>query len=311
MANINYQSTLKSSINKSIRDRLPTISYKTQRKILLFSFLIVPLLLLCVFTLYPALQLFYLSFTYWDGFSPTKDWVGFSNYRDIFINPEMFSVFKTSLYYLGGGLLQLFLALYFAVLLNSKIRARNVFKSILFMPYIMNSVAIALIFTIFFSPEGTLNTILSLVGLDSLQHSWLGNSNLVNYALASTSIWRHMGLSLIIFLGVLQSIPKEIYEAAKIDGSSGWNTFRYITLPSIKKVFELNLILTVSGAISVFEIPFIMTKGANDSMTFVISTVDTAFKYSNFGLASAMSVILLLIVGTITLGQRLLLKERD
>ncbi|UOY92238.1 sugar ABC transporter permease [Ectobacillus sp. JY-23] len=287
------------------------LSYKAQRYIILFSFLLIPLTLLVTFTYYPATQLFYYSFTSWDGLSPEKNWVGLGNYKEIFSSSDMFKVFGTSIYYFIGGLVQLALALYFAVILNSKVRGKNFFKATLFLPFIMNSVAIALIFTVFFDPKGTLNSFLTLLGLEYWKQSWLGNPDLINYSLAFTSIWRYMGLNLIIFFGVLQSIPQDVYEAAKIDGASEWQQFRYITLPSIRRILELNMILTISGAISVFEIPFIMTKGANGSMTFVIQTVDTAFRFSNIGLASAMAIVLLAVVVVVISLQRILLKERD
>lgn len=286
------------------------LSYQTQRYIILFSFLVIPLILLITFTYYPATQLIYYSFTSWDGLSPEKNWVGLSNYKEIFSNTDMFKVFGTSIYYFIGGLIQIALALYFAVILNSKVRGKNFFKATLFLPFIMNSVAIALVFTVFFDPKGTLNSFLEFVGLGAFKQSWLSNPDLINQALSFTSIWRYVGLNLIIFFGVLQSIPQDVYEAAKIDGASEWQQFRYITLPSIRPVIELNMILTISGAISVFEIPFIMTKGANGSMTFVIQTVDTAFKFSSIGLASAMAVVLLAVVMVVILLQRVLLKER-
>ena len=105
-----------------------------------------------------------------------------------------------------------------------------------------------------------------------------------------------MGLNMVIFIGALQSIPGDLYEATSIDGASGWQKFRYITLPSIRGVLELMLILTLTGALEAFDIPFVMPLGANDTSTFVIKTVDTAFKYQNFGLASAMAVVPLIIV---------------
>ena len=113
-----------------------------------------------------------------------------------------------------------------------------------------------------------------------------------------------MGNNFIIFLGAISSIPGELYEAAEIDGANRWHQFRYIIFPSIKLIISLNLILAISGAISAFEIPYIMTGGLNGSETFVIQTIDTAFKYGKIGLASAMAVVLMLIVVIVTIIQR-------
>ena len=274
-------------------------NYTQQKYLLILLFLLVPLAFLFTFSFYPALTLIYYSFTDWNGYSPTKSFVGLENYKEIFTNPEIFLVFKNHLYYLVGGFIQIGLALYFAVVLNSKLRGKNFFKAVLFLPYILNSVAIVLIFKLLYLPDGTLNSFLDLIGLSNLEQSWLSNRNLVNPALAINSIWRFMGLNLIIFFGVIQSIPKELYEAAKIDGASEWQQFRYITLPSIRTVTQLMLLLAVAGAVEVFEIPFIMTGGANGSSTFVIQTVDTAFKFNDFGLASAMAIVMLFIVGIV------------
>lgn len=116
-------------------------------------------------------------------------------------------------------------------------------------------------------------------------------------------------MNFLIFLGAISSIGKDIYEAAEIDGANRWHQFMHIILPSIKRILQLNLILAVSGAIGVFEIPYVMTGGSNGSSTFVIQTVDVAFKYSKVGLASAMAVVLLGIVIIVTILQRVLIKE--
>jgi multiple sugar transport system permease protein len=248
--------------------------------------------------------MFYYSFLDWDGYSLDKKWVGFANYIEIFTNPEYFMVFKTSLYYFIGGIIQIILALYFAILLNGKIKGKNFFKAILFFPYVINGVAISLIFIFFFRPDGPLDSLLKALGLEGLIRLWIGDEKIVNWSLASVSIWRYMGYNFIIFLGALQSISPSWLEAAEIDGANAWQKNRYIILPSIKRVVEINLILNVAGAISVFEIPYIMTGGANGSTTFVIQTVDTAFKFNKFGLASAMAVVVLLIVMTVTMIER-------
>ncbi len=269
---------------------------KQQKRLCIAAFLVLPLTLLCVFSFYPALQLFHYSLTDWDGFDLSKNYVGLENYVEVFTNEELFSVFANNMYYFVGGVLQIMLALYFAVVLNSGLRGKNIFKALLFLPFVMNSVAIVLIFRVFYQPDGTLNTVLDLMGLGMLKQSWLGNPAVVNFSLAFTSMWRYMGLNLVIFLGALQSISPIYYEAAKLDGANEWHQFRYITLPILRPILGINFLLTISGAIEVFEIPFIMTRGANGSMTFVIQTVETAFRFNNVGLASAMAVVLLAIV---------------
>ncbi|MEK0312944.1 carbohydrate ABC transporter permease [Cohnella sp. 56] len=286
-------------------------SYKTQRILILFGFLTIPVILSLTFSYYPALSLLYYSFTDWSGLGWEMNWVGFDNYKEIFSRPEIFGVFKNNAYYFVGGLLQTAVALYFAVVLTSRLKGRNIFRSLLFIPYVLHSVAIVIMFRNLYHVEyGSLNIFLEAIGLGSWQQQWLGNPHLVNFSLAFISIWKYFGLTMVIFIGALQSIPADNYEAAKIDGASGWQTFRFITLPSIRSVLELMLILTLTGALEAFDIPYIMMLGANDTHTFVSKTIDMAFKFQQAGLASAMAIVLLMIViAFIILQRKLLFRE--
>jgi len=277
------------------------LNYKKQRTLMIILFLFVPLALLITFTYLPAINMLGYSFMKWNGYSPHKEWIGLANYKELFTNPQYFLVLKNSIYYFVGGIIQLAIAFYFAIVINSKIRGKSIFKAIFFFPYLINSVAISLIFVFFFQPGGTLDSVLNLIGLGNIAQLWLGNEHIVNYSLSFTSIWRYLGYNFVILLGAIQSVPGDVLEAADIDGAGEWEKARYIVLPSIKRIVSLLLILNVSGAISAFEIPYIMTAGANGSSTFVIETINTAFKYSDVGLASSMAVVVLILVGTITI----------
>ena len=284
------------------------VSYKTQRKFIIALFLLIPLTLLFVFTYLPAINMISYSFTDWKGYG-AKNFVGMQNYINIFSDPEIFSVLKNSLYYFVGGLIQLGLSFVFAVIINYKIKGKGFFKSLFFFPYLINGVAISLMFLFFFQPSGTLDTVLSMLGLDGMIRQWLGDAHYVNFSLAFTSIWRFFGYNFIIFLGALQSISDEVLEAADLDGAGDWQKIRYIYIPSVKRIIQLNLVLNISGAISVFEIPYIMTGGANGSSTFVIETMKTAFTYNKVGKASAMAVIVMLIVAAVAAIQNIFFKE--
>ncbi|MCK0471232.1 carbohydrate ABC transporter permease [Halalkalibacter sp. APA_J-10(15)] len=305
------------NVSESVSDKkkgglgLANFNYRTQRIIIIIAFSLIPVGLLITFSYLPLFNMIVYSFHNWNGMSPTMDFVGFGNYVTIFTRPEYFSVFVVSLYYFAATFVQMGLALYFATLLSFEVRLKNFFKGAIFFPYLLNGVAIGFIFLFFYREGGTLDSLLAVLGLGEYAQLWLGNPDLINISLAGTSVWRYMGFNFIIFLGAIQSISSEIYEAAEIDGANRWHQFVYIILPSIRRVVELNLILAVSGAISVFEIPFIMTGGANGSSTFVIQTVDTAFKFSRVGLASAMAVVLLVIVIFVTILQKFLFKDKE
>jgi ABC-type sugar transport system permease subunit len=267
-------------------------------------FLAAPLVLLFLFTYYPVLNMFWYSLTSWDGLDKTKEFVGLDNYVSVFTRPDIFKVFFVSLYYLAGSVVQMALALYFATILSFSTRFRNFFKGVIFFPYMINGVAIALIFVYFFQPGGTLDSLLEQVGGGGAIQQWLGNPDVINVSLAGTSVWRYMGLNFVLFLGAIQSIPGQLYEAAEIDGANRWQQFRFIIAPGIKPIIGLSFILAISGSLAVFEIPFIMTGGANGSETFVIKTVKMAFTHNKVGLASAMAVVLLGIVLIMTWIQR-------
>lgn len=252
--------------------------------------------MLLLFTYYPAVRLVYLSFTSWDGISANIGWIGLENYKEVFMNPDLFGVFLNQIPYALMGIIQNGIAILFAVILNSKLRGRNFFRVLMFLPYIMNAVAVAFMFQyVLDTTNGSLNGLLGLIGLESWQQSWLGNESLVNFSLASISMWRFMGYNMVIYIGALQAIPGDIYEAAKIDGSGRFQTLWHITIPNITKIIQLNMFLTLSGALAIFDLPYVLTKGgpAGASQTFLLKTTETAFQFNNFGLASAMSVVLL------------------
>ncbi|MDQ6421209.1 sugar ABC transporter permease [Paenibacillus sp. LHD-117] len=290
------------------------LSIQKQRRLIVFAFITVPLLLLLTFAYYPALELIRLSFTDWNGISAEKNFIGWANFKEVFSNPEIFGVFKNNVAYFVVGIVQNIAAIYFAVVLNGKLRGKNLFRLLLFLPYILNGVAVAYLFGyVYDTTNGSLNYMLGQLGFDKLSEtSWLGNTSIVNYSLASIGFWRFMGFNMVIYLAALQSIPNDLYEAASIDGANGWQKFIYITLPNIYKIIELNLFLTVTGALEVFDLPFVLTRGgpAGASETFVLKIVETAFQFNNYGLASAMSVVLLLFVIIILSVQRYLLRGK-
>ena len=267
-------------------------------------YLAIPLALLLTFTYVPVANMIWYAFTAWDGLDANKEFVGGENFIRIFTDPKYWQVFIVSLYYFAASFLQMGLALYFATLLSFKTRLRGLFKGILFFPYLINAVAIAFIFLYFFRPDGTLDAVLGFLGMGDYAQQWLGDPDIVNVSLAGASIWRYIGLNFVLFLGAIQSIPGELYEAADLDGANRWQQFRYIIAPGIKRIISLSLILAIAGSLSAFELPYIMTGGSNGSTTFVIETVNTAFVYRKVGLASAMAVVLLAIVLVVTFIQR-------
>ena len=283
-----------------------------QKWVIVVLFLIIPIALLVVFTYLPLFDMVGYSFFKWNGTSKQKTWIGLNNYIEVFTRPEYLKVLKTSIYYFIGSIVQIILALFFATILNYKIKGRNFFKGVIFFPSLLNGVAIGLIFLLFYKGGGTLDSVLTMLGIpQQALPLWLGDVALVNISLVFVSVWRYMGQNMVMFNGAIQSVNTELLEAASLDGANKWQQFWYIILPNIKTIVSLNLILAVKGAISVYEIPMIMTNGANQSATFVMKTLDTAFTSRKIGLASAMGVVLLVFIMIVTFIQKRFIEGKE
>lgn len=286
------------------------MNYNLQKKLVIFGFLFIPVGLLMLFLLYPTLKLFQFSLTDWNGISESFSYVGLKNYVMAFRTEGVWDALSNNLLYFIMHLVFIPIEIMVAVLLNQKLRASRFFRSIVFMPYILNGVAVAYIFSYLYNPiNGPLNALLGAAGLEGLIQSWLSDPNVVNYSLVAVSLWRFSGFHVILFLAGLQSVPQDLYEAATIDGANGWHKFRFITVPGIRRVIEIVLFLNVRGALQVFDIPFLMTQGGpgTSSSTFTVYTIQAAFKYNNYGLASSLAVMLMLMIIAFSLVQSKLL----
>ena len=289
-----------------------------QRKIFIVLSLVIPMALLIAFVVIPAMDLFRMSFTNWDGYSPEKDFVFFDNYIAMFKNKDLWMSLKNNAVYFVAHLLMIVVELAIAVILTGKLRAAKFYKTMVFMPYIINGVAISYAFSYFFSPiNGAFDAILTSVGLESFIRSWLSDEGVVNFVLAFVSLWKYSGYHIILFIAALQSVPQDIMEAAKVDGANSLQLFRYIQVPAIMLMVDYVLFDNIRGALQVFDIPFVMTAGGPGyaSSTFTLYTIKTAFTFSNFGLASTMAVAIMFMIVIIYVVQNyiihgLILKDR-
>lgn len=282
---------------------------KIQKRILLTCFLAIPTLLLLVFVIYPTVKLITISFTDWDGINPTWNFVGLKNYNQVFQRRDIWQSLKNNNLYFIIHLFFIPIEMYLAMLLDRYIKKSEFFKTIVFMPYIINGVAIAYMFSFLYSSEdGVLNGLLALLQMGKVR--WLSDPQIVNYSLVIVSLWRFTGIHIILFLAGLQSINKDMLEAALIDGASVFQQFIKIIIPNMKSILSIILFLNVRGALMVFDIPFVMTSGGpgTSSTTFALHTVKTAFEFSNFGLASAMAIVLIIAIIIISMIQNLVLE---
>lgn len=277
-------------------------------KVLIVSFLALPLIHLIIFSYIPIITNFIISFTDWNGIT-TPNFVGLRNYKRLFTDPQYISMFKNVGWYLLVAIPQLIFAFLLAVFLNGKFKGLNLFKTVAVIPYLLNGVIVSTIFIIFFNNSGTLNTILGAIGLEKFSNQWLHDLKLVNPSIASISIWRYYGMNFIMFYGSLQTIPRELYEAAAMDGASKLQEIWYVQVPFIKKVLFINILLSLSGSIQVFELPYIMMNGSNGTMTPVIQIQQSAQSDNRLGFAAALSIIVFIIVVISVTLQKVLIKE--
>ena len=279
-----------------------------ERTWLIILFLILPLIHLMVFSYIPIIGNIVISFMEYRGVGEPK-FIGTKNYEKLLTDPQYIGMFKNCLWYMVMAIPQLVFAFFLAVFVNGKFKGLNLFKGILIIPYLLNGVIVSTIFIIFFNNSGTLNSMLQFLGVEG--PSWLQNLKLVNPSIASISIWRYYGMNFIMFFGSLQTISSELFEAAAVDGCTKWQEIRYISIPTIKKVLFINILLSISGSIQVYEIPYIMMNGSNGTSTPVIQIQQSAFTDMRLGFAAALSILVFVIVVMVISIQKLLVREED
>lgn len=279
-----------------------------QKVFVMVAFMIIPLLLLFVFTYLPFAEMFGFSF-YNMKYVGERKFVGLKNYMKVFQRDDCFGALKLSLYYMAGSIVQLALSLYLATVLSFKVKGGSVFKGFMFFPYLINGIAIGFIFKFFYTRGFVFDTVLQWCGfeLDNLPY-WLKDQSINNISLVGTSVWRYFGQNMVLFIGAIMSVDGELYEAAMLDGANRFQQFKYIILPSIKTIITLNVILSITGSLSAFEPPYVITSGANGTGTYFVVMHEIAHTQQKVGLASAMAIVLLIIIFVATIAQKLFFK---
>lgn len=284
------------------------------KPVTVFAFLVLPIGFLLLFLVYPAMRLFELSFSDWNGIRRTYAYVGVLNYVRALTDRQMWSAFLNNGRYFFAHLLSFPFCILLAAVLNSKIKGDKFLRSLIFLPYVLNGVAVAYIFVLIYNPlNGPLNELLNFLGLSVLKRGWLGDPSVVNHSLVFVSLWRWTGFNTILFLAGLQAIPDEQYEAARIDGATWLQQQRYITIPGLKRVIEIVLFLNARGALQIFDTPFLMTGGGPGmaSATFTLYTVQSAFWYRSYGFASALAIILIVLIVAVNIIQKTVVRLED
>ncbi|MDH6363972.1 multiple sugar transport system permease protein [Enterococcus sp. PF1-24] len=279
-------------------------SQKNKKTLIAFSFILPNFVGFFLFTLIPVVFSLVLSFMEWDSFSKPK-FIGFANFTKM-IHDETFwiSLKNTILYTIGVVPLTLICSLGLAILLNQKIRGMKFFRTAFFFPYVTSLVAIAVVWNMLFHPTmGPINQFLKIFMENP--PGWTSSSDWALMAIVIVSVWRGMGYYMILYLAGLQGIPREIYEAASMDGANKWKQFVNVTLPSLRSTTFFVTIMLVINCFKIFDLVQVMTGGGPGRATNVLvyQIYNEAFVKFNFGYASAISLVLFVIVLSITIFQ--------
>ncbi|MGI5149578.1 carbohydrate ABC transporter permease [Plantactinospora sp. CA-294935] len=274
-----------------------------------------PALLLFAFVvLIPSVRGVYYAFTDWDGLSPDFSWVWFANFTDMVGDPNARqAVWHTLLIAVAITVIQNGFGLLLALGVNTMIKSRNVLRVLLFAPAVVTPIVTAYLWRNLLGPDGAVNSLLGAVGLDSWRQDWLGDPQLALWSIVGVIVWQFAGYSMVIFLAGLQSVPKEIYEAAAIDGTGPVRRFWWVVRPLLAPAFTINLMLSIIGGIKLFDQVYALTGGGPGHATDTISTLiyKEAFTFGEFGYSIALAVMLTVIVAVVSSGQYALLARRE
>lgn len=278
-----------------------------------YLFLGPALLLFLVFVLLPMVFGIWLSLLEWDVLSP-PNFVGLRNYEELLSSPRFrFSIWVTVLYTLGSVPVGIVLSLLCALALNQNIRFRTFFRSALVLPTVTSLVAVGLLWRFIFSSEyGIVNYVLTLLEVSPVP--WLAQSPWALISVMVVDIWRHLGYNMVIILAGLQAVPNDVFEAAKIDGASSWQRFRYVTVPLLRPTLLFVSVISIISSFRSFDHIYVMTGGGpgDDTTVWVVYLYQEAFQFFRMGLASAAAYVLFALLLLLTFVQmRLFDKETD
>jgi ABC-type sugar transport system permease subunit len=276
------------------------LTYRFKRSIQRYSlpylFIAVPIISLIVFLFIPMVVSLWWSFNEYTGLTAAK-FVGLDNYIKLLTDDKIFgrSLLNTTLFVLIGMSIGPTLGLLTALMLNQNVRFRSIFRTAYYLPVMTSLVVVSTIWVMLYNQNGLFNTILENLGFQKV--GWLSNPHIALISVAIASIWQGFGFETVVFLAALQSIPRELYEAAMMDGAGGWAQFRHITIPSLKPVIIFVYIIGIIGSYQVFDQVFVMTSGGPVySTTSIVYYLFGRFMNHKLGYASAIAYILFAIL---------------
>jgi raffinose/stachyose/melibiose transport system permease protein len=275
----------------------------------------VPALLLFAFVvLVPSVRGVYYAFTDWDGLSPDHSLIGLGNFVEMAGDPDATqALWHTLLIAVAITVIQNGVGLLLALGVNSAIKSRNVLRVFLFAPAVITPIVTAYLWRNLLGPDGAVNSLLGAVGLGAWRQNWLGDPDLALWSVVAVIVWQFAGYSMVIFLAGLQSVPREIYEAAAIDGAGPVRRFWSVIRPLLAPAFTVNLMLSIIGGIKLFDQVYALTGGGPGHATDTLSTLiyKDAFTLGEFGYSIALAVVLTIVVAVFSTGQYFVLSRNE
>lgn len=278
-----------------------------------YIFMAPTLVLATLFTFWPIGASWYFSLLDWSGFTRDRTFVGLGNYRELFVDPFFWRAFGRSFLFMAVAVpIRLSLALIVAIILNDRaLKLSPIFRTFLFIPVVTTTAIVGLLMTFLLSPvNGPVNQMLLRLGVVEAPVSFLGNPDTALWTIMGVSVWKYFGISLIYWLAALQSIPAELYEAAKVDGATSWRRHWDITVPLLKPFAVIIILITAVNTLRVFDLVYTMTQGGPFFATEVIEIYVYRNAFSvlgggmpRLGFASAAGVLFGVAVMLIALGQ--------
>jgi raffinose/stachyose/melibiose transport system permease protein len=277
-------------------------------------FLLPALALYGVLVLLPIVQAAYYSLFRWNGLKPLTDFVGLANYEKALSDPVFLgAISHNALIIVLSLTIQIPFALGLALMLNRRFRGRSMLRLLFFAPYVLSEVITGIVFRLILLPDGLFDRGLDGLGLGVLSQGWLADPAIVMLTMFVIISWKYFGFHMILLLAGLQGIPRELEEAAAIDGATRWQTIRRITLPLLGPTIRVSVFLSMIGALQVFDLIWVTTRGGpvNASNTMATYMVDWGFRRTQLGYGSAAAVILFVAALTVALTYQRFVLRRD
>ncbi len=277
-------------------------------------FLAPALVVYLVFVIIPIIQAAHFSLYKWNGLGPLEDFIGLANYQ-VALASDVFwqAVGNNVLVIVLSLLLQIPFSLGLAILLNRRFPGRAIFRLLFFVPYVLSEAITGIVFSLLLQPDALVDSGLKGIGLEGLIQDWLGNTDIVMLTLFVIISWKYFGFHMILLLAGLQGIPREIEEAALIDGAGRWQAFRYVTLPLIGPTLRVSIFLSVIGALQLFDLVWVMTGGGplTATTTMAVNMFKSGFEEQQMGYGSALAVLLFLCALVVALLYQRFVLRRD